>query len=620
MARKARPTHRKRDGRTYSDWAKDLSANGRPVPEVYHDGDVWCTGMMLNYRPTFSPALEPKEWGARWKKKDGYYQMPNLSRLLRRIKEYDSKAEFAQSATSRLEIDWDPEVADTRIELDAFGADKHPNMDRLYPYQQQAVHAAVFAPAQGLLLGMSPGLGKTPTSIIAADLLTQHVLDDPSSRVLVVAPLPLVSNWRKEIREWSADSSLEIVHGGVPTPTRDIRWTITNYDTPLERQKVEVLDAEGEGTGKYTTKQSGVLHEDWFFDWDVVIFDESILLKNRKSKRVKSLLGLSTSAKKTLLLSGSPTAHDNSDVWQQFAMIAPEWFTSFWRFAQEFCVVESSEYSDYEIKGSRHGISVREEYPELMFVRNQEQVLPDLPDYIYKDVELGLTKRQQKAHDDLLEEFLHELDIDPEIRVEAPVIIAQLVRLQQVTSNLANLRTTELEWPDESTKADYVCEEASNGEMEFPILIWTHHRHGAECLHERLLLLGSKKGNALSDKRVELVYGGSKAGSYHIEQFKEGEIDVLILGIQVGKYGHTLTNTKTVVAYDKTWDADAWFQMLHRVRRHGLKHRPIFHTLRCRGTVDDFVEMNLAGKFPTMADLTGADVSKILRSLGEDHV
>lgn len=160
------------------------------------------------------------------------------------------------------------------------------------------------------------------------------------------------------------------------------------------------------------------------------------------------------------------------------------------------------------------------------------------------------------------------------------------------------------------------------GDVEWPVLIWTHHRPGARALYDRLVKLAKQKKvepHALQGKRIELVYGGVKNADAIIEDYKAGKVDVLILGIQVGKYGHTLTNTRTVVAYDKTWDSDAWFQMLHRVRRHGLRHRPLFITLRCRGTVDDYVELNLAGKLPPMADMTGAQLARILRSLGEDR-
>jgi len=363
-----------------------------------------------------------------------------------------------------------------------------------------------------------------------------------------------------------------------------------------------------------------------------VILDESVLLKNRKSKRCSAIRTLARSAKKVWLLSGAPITHDNSDEWAQFNIIEPDYFSAFWRFTEEVCVVTSSTWSQWNIEGSRHDFSFRREYPELVFVRNQEEVQeqipgpPGLPEYIYQDVELKLTTRQQKAHDDVLTAWLHELEENRDKRVEVTAVIAMLTRLQQITSNLYNLETTGHSWPDESAKADFVEALCQTGEVEWPILIWTHHRPGAEALLQRLRKLSKNKkdGSHMYGRRVEKVVGGTKNTDQLVEEFKAGKIDVLLFGITVGKYGHTLANAHTVVPYDKTWDSDAWFQMLHRAagaraKISGYTHRPLLINPRCRGTVDDFVELNLAGKLPAMADMTGAQLSKILRSLGEEH-
>jgi ERCC4-related helicase len=263
-----------------------------------------------------------------------------------------------------------------------------------------------------------------------------------------------------------------------------------------------------------------------------------------------------------------------------------------------------------------------------MFVRNQEDVFDELPLNIWVDQELKLTKRQQKAHDDILTQWLHQLAENADKRVEVTAVIAMLTRLQQVTSNLYNLETTGQTWPDESCKADFTVEDLTRGDVEWPVLIWTYHRPGAEALLNRLRKRASDKthGESLYGKRIELVRGGMKKKADElISEYKAGKVDILILAIGVGKYGHTLANSRTVYIYDKTWDSDAWFQMLHRfggarAMLSGYNHRPIVKTLRCRNTVDDFVELNLAGKLPAMADMTGADLAKILRSLGEDRV
>lgn len=585
---------------SFKEWSKGQGL----TPKKKRDVDLYQEGKFLYYHPTFFPSDEVKEiTGARWDRRKEAWRLPRLTRVVKKVRELDPDARIPDLGPLS-SGEWekrDLEVAQAQVLL---------TDQRLYPFQKEAVNALVTRAYHGTGLILSPGLGKTPTSIVAAVTYVEEFGE--SQRVLIVAPLSLTGNWRREIERWAPDPRVEVCHGEGPTPDRSVFWTVTNYDTLHERVKDPT-------TGR--TKPSGNLDEEWDLDWDVVIFDESVLLKNRKSKRSQVCRTLARNAKKVWLLSGAPTTHDNSDMWQQLNIMEPEFFTSFWGFAKEACVVVETPWSQYVISGNRRSFLIRNEFPEMLFTRNQDDVLPDLPEYIFQDIELPLLPRQAKAHEDLLVQWLHELEENKNKRVEVTAVIAQLVRLQQVTSNLYNLETTGTPWPDVSSKADFVVEQADLGAFEWPILIWTHHRPGAKALYDRLTKLSkSKKGEALRGRRIELVYGGVKNADTIIEEYKAGKVDVLILGIQVGKYGHTLTNTKTVIAYDKTWDSDAWFQMLHRVRRHGLKHRPRFLTLRCRGTIDDYVELNLAGKLPAMADLTGAQLARILRSLGEDHV
>lgn len=587
----------------FKDWVAERKGTKRKVKK--RDHDLYQEGKFLYYHPTFSPSDEVKEiTGARWDRRKQAWRLPRLTRVVTKVRELDPQARIAELG-ALLTGEWEAQDAQGIQAFDSIPA----RYADLYPFQKEAVHALVTRAYHGTGLILSPGLGKTPTSIIAAHAYVAE--KGESQRVLVVCPLSLVNNWRREIEAWSPDPRVEVVHGGEPTPDRSVFWTVTNYETPMERVRDDT-------SGRIVA--SGNLDEEWDFDWDVVIFDESVLLKNRKTKRAQVARTLARSTKKVWELSGAPTTHDNSDMWQQLNIMEPEFFTAFWGFAKEACVVAETPWAQFVIMGSRRNFLIRNEFPEMLFTRNQDDVLPDLPEYIFQDIELPLLPRQAKAHEDLLTQWLHELEENKDKRVEVTAVIAQLVRLQQVTSNLYNLETTGTPWPDVSSKADFVEEALSIGSVEWPVLIWTHHRPGARALYDRLTKLSkSKKAEALKGRRIELVYGGVKNSDAIIEDYKAGKVDVLILGIQVGKYGHTLTNTRTVIAYDKTWDSDAWFQMLHRVRRHGLKHRPLFMTLRCRGTIDDYVELNLAGKLPAMADLTGAQLARILRSLGEEH-
>lgn len=590
------------------------------------DPHVWVEGRWLYYRPSFAPTPEVQEWGGRWEAKDQRWRLPRLVRFARRIAEFDPDVPFTRDALrlKKGEIEKnDAEVFWANLKDEA---ERHPAWDKLYDFQKAAVMAMVVRAFHGQMLLLSPGLGKTPVAIVAADLYLKF--KGESQRVCVVAPLSLVKNWMREITgtqvgtpvpvQWSDDPRVEIAHGNAPTADRTVKWTLTNYETPMERKP--------DPNKANRILATGNLDEEWDLDWDLVIYDESVMLKNRKSKRATAHRTLARAAKKVIEASGSPITHDNSDAWAQLNMMEPDYFTSFWTFTKEACVVVRTPWSQGEITGSRHNFHMRDEYPDLLFVRNQEEVFDELPENIFVDVELPLTRRQQKAHDDIMDLWIHELEENRDKRVEVTAVIAMLTRLQQVTSNLYNLQTTGEEWPDDSAKADFLEFDLNLGDIEWPVLVWVHHRPGAEALRQRLLRLTKKKDSALYGKRVELVVGGmGKKADEYITAYKAGDVDVLILGIGVGKYGHTLANSKTVYIYDKTWDSDAWFQMLHRfggarALLAGYRHRPLVKTLRCRGTVDDFVEMNLAGKLPAMADMTGADLAKILRSLGKEFV
>lgn len=604
-----------------------------PKDAVVHDYNAWVDGRWLWYWPTVYPSNEVREWGGRWDKKLESWRLPALVRMARKIVQYDPDAVLSPQveilAEGNVET-WD--ATSFKGEL-ARRARKHPAWKELKGYQKQAVKALVtrqFYHGNGLIL--SPGLGKTPVTIVSADLLMEFQ-PEFSQRIVVVAPLSLLDNWWREITgnqivnelmgqkqvQWSNDPRVEICHGVPPSSDHSVRWTLTNYETPMERER-------DPNTGRITA--TGHLNEDWELDWHIVAFDESVMLKNRKSKRTTAHRTLARAAQKDWKLSGSPITHDNSDAWAQLNMMEPDYFTSFWTFTNEACVVVKTPWSQGEIQGSRNNFNMRDEYPDLLFVRNQEEVFDELPENIFEDIELPLTRKQKKAHDDILDTWLHELEENRDKRVEVTAVIAMLTRLQQVTSNLYNLQTTGEEWPDESSKADFVVEDLTRGDLEWPALVWVHHRPGAHALLERLRKRAKsrKLGDALYGRRVELVVGGNKKhADEQIAAYKSGEVDVLLLGIGVGKYGHTLANSKTIYIYDKTWDSDAWFQMLHRfggarALLAGYHHRPVVKTLRCRGTVDDFIELNLAGKLPAMAAMTGADLAKILRSLGQEHV
>ena len=169
--------------------------------------------------------------------------------------------------------------------------------ERLYPYQREAAGRLVAAP-HGILVTLSPGLGKTAVAIAAADRVV------PDDRIVVVAPASLLRTWEREIAKWAVVSGeVYIIQGKVDFDAAHCaRWIIVSWDKAARE-----LESWGKG-------------------WPLWILDESVLTKSRQSKRFKAMNKLRGQVQRMWLLSGSPTTRYADDLWAQLHLLWPTAF------------------------------------------------------------------------------------------------------------------------------------------------------------------------------------------------------------------------------------------------------------------------------------------------------
>lgn len=540
--------------------------------------------------PAKYPSTEIKEvLGGRWDSEHGAWRVPPTSFTVSLLHEWYGP-ELIESAPKVIQDLLNEEWGWERDQDVRDECARHERWDDLYPFQQDAVEYLVDNPHNAALLALSPGLGKTPVSVVAMDTLDVQ-------RVLVVAPLTLTRNWVSEIARWS-DKTWNVKRANAQDKSPGPEITVTNFETVMESTLIEQR-----GTDK--KKRVWNLRPEYDLDWDLVIVDESIMVKNRKANRSKVLESLSARSRYIWLLSGSPTSKYRDDLYQQFKILHPRAFASYWRFAEYFCIVTRNQWG-WEIQGDRPNVEPQVLLKDLMLVRNQKDVLPELPEYIFRTVEVDLTKAQQKMHDTMLHDWVAELE-NGDVQ-EASIRLAQLMRLQQIASNTVNID------PDGkafSAKEDALVDLMRSADVEYPMLVWTHWVPTAKALHARL-------EKEFPNLKVELVVGEmtDEQKEKGISDYKEGRADVLIMQLGVGKFGHTFTDTRTVVYHDKSWDSDAYVQSIRRVRRIGLDHSPVLITLKAPGTADDLVELNLAGKLESISKVSNADLVELLQGLG----
>lgn len=459
------------------------------------------------------------------------------------------------------------------------GQSNHPAWPKLRQYQRDTVDLLVSTPHPGMLVELSPGLGKSPVSVIAADAAGYN-------DVLFVAVKSLRRNWEREVKQWTGREVTQRFQEG-PVPG----WNITNYDTLVSFYKRSV--AKERKPNPYARR------------WDLIVLDESVLIKNRKSLRTKAVNALRSKTAHAWCLTGSPTTRYADDLFSQLHFCHPRMFTSYWRFAKEFCILEESVWGTNVI-GTRDDVDFGWALRDVMVSYNQKDVL-DLPPLLHESIDLDLTHEQRRVYDDLMAQFVSELESGKVL--SAPNRMARLTRLQQVISNLANV-----DGGDYSSKADAVEELIEARAVQFPLLIWVHWNQGAQKLYGRL---SSKAFREKTGIVPVIATGTEKNVEDIIDAYKNGEANCLILSLQVGRFGHTLVDTRSAIYVDRTFDGDAYYQSLHRLERFGLKHSPQVVTLRIPGTVEQLnVEENLFGKMETIAAITNADLAKLMRSLG----
>jgi hypothetical protein len=588
-------------------------------------------GKDLIVKPPRFPSAEVKEdLGGRWDKKLNAWRVaPSSLNVLRLVEWYG--ADVLNGASEEVR-----DLAEQPWGFKGFSDDelataaRHPSWDQLYGFQREGVEYMFCNPHGATLCALSWGMGKGAVSVVTADLLE-------AKRILVLAPLTLAPAWRGEWERWSAtDRDVKRSTAGDRSPGPEV--TIANHEVI---QEVVLRDEHGEvtqpewvtnarrvkawredgpkkvdsrtGKAKLVRERIVRVRRDYLaVDWDLIIVDESVLLKNRKAVKVDVLGQLRKNGDPFMfLLSGSPTTKYRDDLFPQMKTLLPRAFTSYWRFAEFFTVVDKDGWG-WTIEGDRPDHDPHHYLRDLMWVKSQDEALPDLPEYIVNHMPVDPTTKQRKALDQMINDWIVELEEAPGETVVADNWLARTTRLAQITSNLGSLPKPNGAgfFPASSAKEDLLVDLIKQGDIETPLLVWSWFVETTHSIVRRI----EKEAPHL---RVGSIVGADDRDvkDATIAAYKAGELDVLVMQMSTGKFGHTFTHTRTVFYHDRAFDSDAWVQSLARVRRIGLDHRPVLIVPKVDESADDLIDANLEGKLQSIARMTNGDLARLLRSL-----
>ncbi|WFD44803.1 DNA helicase [Malassezia psittaci] len=162
------------------------------------------------------------------------------------------------------------------------------------------------------ILADEMGLGKTAQVIsFLAHLKLQKNRKGPH---LVIVPSSVLENWSREMRRFCPMLKVEVYYGS-QAERRELRMELrerTDYDVML------------------TTYDMATASDDHKFfrkcGFDVCVYDEGHMLKNRRSQKYEKLMKIS--ARWRLLLTGTPLQNNLQELISLLSFILPEYFTS----------------------------------------------------------------------------------------------------------------------------------------------------------------------------------------------------------------------------------------------------------------------------------------------------
>jgi SNF2 family DNA or RNA helicase len=483
--------------------------------------------------------------------------------------------------------------------------------------------------ARGLLWEMGTGKSKE-----ALDQWGALYEDNEVDALIVVAPDGVHRNWVNEeipkhvpdrilsktrcftyqtdkaaTKQHQADCEAVLAHPGPIV-------VAMSYDAVV----TEPLMGKEKSTGRrYTIWRGGKK-----FLWDLLrtrkamyVADEARRIKNPTADRTKVVVKSAVYAPYRRLLNGTPVPNGPFDLYSQLKFLdekfwEPHGISGYTAFKNMFGVFQ---------KGYVRGPGgVMREFPQLLGYKNldllqrilgticsrvtKEDVL-NLPPKLYSRASFEITAAQRKVYDQLSEEFMAQLETGE--YVSAPLAITRLLRFQQVTSGFLPVDDADGEpVRDIGTTnprldlLDTICEDIPHG-----CIIWARFNRTVDLILERLrkakLSTVRYDGQVSADAREEAKIA-----------FQEGKAQFFVAKQSTAGEGLTLTQAKTVIYVENTFDLAARLQSEDRAHRIGQEHPVNYIDMLALGTVDQHIVKCLVDKMDVANEITGDRVKQWL--------
>jgi SNF2 family DNA or RNA helicase len=439
----------------------------------------------------------------------------------------------------------------------------------LFPFQRQDVFK--LRDRKAVLIANEMGTGKTYEAV-ALDLIhrdewgrTKTLQQRSKALTLVVAPLTVLVTWQEHFNTLAPH---------LKTFTMDARDRGAFLrDLSAELSDVYIVHWDALRLIKSELKAKWFLH---------IIADEVHRIKNRKAQQTQALKIVRGTFRSGL--SGTPITNKPNDIWSILDWLYPRAFGSYWKFYERYVNYEIIYPQGYhKILGPKNEGELRAEMDSFFVRRKKVEVLKDLPDKYYSRLVVDLDPKQRRAYDQMRKEMVAWLEQQDKTRpLVAPVVIAQLIRLQQLAAAYVGFdqsaKQTSVVLIEPSSKLDALMQIVEDNPNE-SIVVFSQFRQLIDLAESRLVGAGTSSVKITGD-----VSGLDRSAA--VARFQSGQARIFLGTIAAGGEGITLTRSSTVVFLDRDWSPARNSQAEDRLHRIGQKEAVEVIDIVAKNTVD----------------------------------
>lgn len=426
----------------------------------------------------------------------------------------------------------------------------------LRPYQQEGLGWLQFLRRcrLGGILADDMGLGKTVQTLAHLALeKEQGRLTKPS---LIVAPVSVIGNWQREIRQFAPHLKQLTLHGA---RRKESFASIAHVDVVITAYPLLQLDSE-------------VLSAHDFY---LVVMDEAQVIKNPRAK--VSLAARALRAEHRLCLTGTPMENHLGELWSLIDFLQPGLLGAEREFQRQYrTAIEKNNDRDRAQSLSRR-------LAPFLLRRTKDAVAPELPEKTQIVEIIALDEKQRDFYDGVrlashrrVRETIEERGL---ARSQITVLDA-LLKLRQACCDPRLVASAEpQDEPIPSAKMDWLAtalpEMIEEGRR---ILLFSQFTSMLSLIEAQVRQLGIP---------YLLLTGETRERTPLIEKFQSGTVPLFLISLKAGGTGLNLTAADTVIHYDPWWNPAAEAQATDRAHRIG-QHKPVFvYKLIAQGTVEE---------------------------------